>query len=84
MKRDIRVSDLSGKEIPSRSRERGLRGATVTVTFWDERRNGFAFEVTEGEAEDLITRGSAYGGERKPPIRSFKAEILARGSLIRG
>ncbi len=55
----IRVSDMSGQEIPDG------RGATVRITFADARRGARELDVTDAEAEKLGGRVVARRG-RKP------------------
>jgi hypothetical protein len=58
-KKTIRVSDISGVEIPEG------RGATVRITFVDARRGSRELDVTDAEAEKLGGRVVARRG-RKP------------------
>ena len=54
----IRVSDISGQEIPDG------RGATVRITFADARRGSRELDVTDAEAEKLGGRVVARRGRR--------------------
>jgi hypothetical protein len=58
-RKTIRVSDMSGEEIPDG------RGATVRITFADARRGARELDVTDAEAERLGGRVVARRG-RKP------------------
>ena len=58
-RKTIRVSDISGQEIPEG------RGATVRITFADTRRGSRELDVTDAEAEKLGGRAVARRG-RKP------------------
>lgn len=58
-KKIVRVSDMSGQEIPEG------KGATVRVTFADARRGARELDVTDAEAERLGGRAVARRG-RKP------------------
>ena len=58
-RKTIRVSDMSGEEIPDG------RGATVRITFADARRGARELDVTDAEAEKLGGRVVARRG-RKP------------------
>jgi hypothetical protein len=55
----VRVSDMSGEEIPEG------KGATVRVTFTDARKGTRELDVTDAEAEKLGGRSVARRG-RKP------------------
>jgi hypothetical protein len=55
----VRVSDMSGEEIPDG------KGATVRVTFADARKGARELDVTDTEAERLGGRSVARRG-RKP------------------
>jgi hypothetical protein len=55
----VRVSDMSGEEIPEG------KGATVRVTFADARKGARELDVTDVEAENLGGRSVARRG-RKP------------------
>jgi hypothetical protein len=55
----VRVSDMSGEEIPEG------KGATVRVTFADARKGARELDVTDSEAEKLGGRSVARRG-RKP------------------
>jgi hypothetical protein len=57
-RKTIRVSDMSGQEIPEG------RGATVRITFADARRGSRELDVTDGEAEKLGGRVVARRGRR--------------------
>ena len=58
-KKTVRVSDLSGAEIPDG------KGAVVRITFADARKGIRELDVTEAEAEKLGGRSVARRG-RKP------------------
>ncbi|MGD0713033.1 MAG: hypothetical protein ABSB24_02460 [Gaiellaceae bacterium] len=58
-RKTIRVSDISGEEIPEG------KGATVRVTFMDARKGARELDVTDAEAEKLGGRTVARRG-RKP------------------
>ncbi len=58
-KKTIRVSDISGAEIPDG------KGATVRVTFADARKGVRELDVTDSEAEGFGGRSVARRG-RKP------------------
>jgi hypothetical protein len=55
----VRVSDMSGEEIPEG------KGATVRVTYADARKGARELDVTDAEAEKLGGRSVARRG-RKP------------------
>jgi hypothetical protein len=55
----VRVSDISGEEIPDG------KGATVRVTYADARKGARELDVTDAEAEKLGGRSVARRG-RKP------------------
>jgi hypothetical protein len=58
-KKTVRVSDISGEEIPEG------RGAVVRITFADARRGARELDLTDAEAEKLGGRQVARRG-RKP------------------
>ena len=58
-KKTIRISDMSGEEIPEG------KGATVRITFADARRGSRELDVTDAEAEKFGGRQTARRG-RKP------------------
>jgi hypothetical protein len=58
-KKTIRVSDISGTEIPDG------KGATIRVTFADARKGVRELDVTDAEADKLGGRSVARRG-RKP------------------
>jgi hypothetical protein len=58
-KKTVRISDISGTEIPDG------KGATVRITFADARRGSRELDVTDEEAEKLGGRPTARRG-RKP------------------
>ncbi len=60
-RKTIRVSDMSGEEIPEG------KGATVRVTFMDARKGARELDVTDAEAETLGGRTVARRG-RKPKV----------------
>ena len=57
-KKTVRVSDMSGEEIPEG------RGATVRITFADARRGARELDLTDAEAEKLGGRQVARRGRR--------------------
>jgi hypothetical protein len=57
-KKTIRVSDLSGQEIPDG------KGATVRILFRDARKGVRELDVTDAEAEKLGGRQAARRGRR--------------------
>jgi hypothetical protein len=57
-RKTIRVSDISGQEIPDG------RGAAVRITFADARRGSRELDVTDAEAEKLGGRVVARRGRR--------------------
>jgi hypothetical protein len=57
-KKTIRVSDLSGQEIPDG------KGATVQILFRDARKGVRELDVTDAEAEKLGGRQAARRGRR--------------------
>jgi hypothetical protein len=58
-KKTVRVSDISGAEIPDG------KGATIRVTFADARKGVRELDVTDAEAEQIGGRTVARRG-RKP------------------
>ena len=50
-KKTIHISDLSGKEVPDG------KGATISIPFTDARKGTYVLDVTEGEAEELGSKG---------------------------
>ena len=58
-KKIVRVSDVSGEEIPNG------KGAVVRITFADARRGSRELDMTDAEAEKLGGRQTARRG-RKP------------------
>ena len=60
-KKTVRVSDMSGEEIPDG------RGATVRITYADARRGSRELDLTDREAENLGGRQVARRG-RRPKI----------------
>jgi hypothetical protein len=62
-RRTIRVSDISGEEIPDG------KGATVRITFADARKGSRELDVTDSEAEQMGGRTVARRG-RKPKNQS--------------
>jgi hypothetical protein len=57
-RKTIRVSDMSGTEIPDG------KGATVRVTFHDARKGVRELDLTDAEAENLGGRPVARRGRR--------------------
>jgi hypothetical protein len=51
MKKTVLVSDLSGSEIADG------KGATVSITFRDARKGTIVLDVTDGEAEQMGSKG---------------------------
>ena len=60
-KKTVRISDMSGEEIPEG------KGAIVRITFADARRGSRELDLTDSEAENLGGRQVARRG-RKPRI----------------
>jgi hypothetical protein len=60
-KKTIRVSDMSGQEIPEG------KGAVVRITFADARRGARELDVTDAEAEAMGGRVVGRRG-RKPKV----------------
>ena len=60
-KKTIRVSDISGQEIPEG------KGAVVRITFQDARKGVRELDVTDAEAENFGGRSVARRG-RKPRL----------------
>ena len=58
-KKTIRISDMSGSEIPEG------KGATIRITYADQRKGVRELDVTDAEAERLGGRQVARRG-RKP------------------
>jgi hypothetical protein len=58
-KKTVRVSDISGSEIPEG------KGATIRITYADQRKGVRELDVTDAEAERLGGRQVARRG-RKP------------------
>jgi hypothetical protein len=58
-RKTVRVSDMSGEEIPDG------KGATVRITYADARKGARELDVTDAEAERLGGRSVARRG-RKP------------------
>jgi hypothetical protein len=57
-KKTVRVSDISGEEIPDG------KGATVRVTFHDARKTSRELDMTDAEAEGIGGRPVARRGRR--------------------
>jgi len=57
-KKTIRVSDISGQEIPDG------KGAAIRITFADARKGVRELDVTDAEAEKLGGRSVARRGRR--------------------
>lgn len=70
-KKTIRVSDMSGEEIPDG------KGATIRITFNDARKGVRELDVTDAEAERLGGRLVARRGRRP---RAAAASTGAAGS----
>ena len=62
-RKTIRVSDMSGDQIPDG------KGAVIRITYADARKGVRELDVTEGEAESLGGRSVARRG-RKPKSQS--------------
>jgi hypothetical protein len=62
-RKTIRISDISGEEIPDG------KGATVRITFSDARKGSRELDVTDAEAERLGGRTVSRRG-RKPKLAS--------------
>lgn len=63
-RKTIRVSDISGEEIPDG------RGATVRITFMDARRGLRELDVTDREAEQMGGRQVARRGRRPKGVEA--------------
>ena len=61
-KKTVRLSDMSGEEIPEG------KGATVRITFADARRGARELDVTDAEAEKLGGRQVARRGRRPKSV----------------
>jgi len=70
-KKTIRVSDLSGVEIPEG------KGAVVRITFADARKGVRELDLTDAEADKLGGRKSAPRGRR--PKAALERSGLRRG-----
>ncbi len=57
-KKTVRVSDISGEEIPDG------KGAVVRITFKDARRGSRELDVTDAEADKIGGRAVARRGRR--------------------
>ena len=78
-RKTVRVSDLSGEEIPDG------RGATVRITFADARRGSRELDLTDAEAEKLGGRQVARRGRRPKSASSRVWQPPANGYvLLRG
>jgi len=62
-RKTIRISDMSGEEIPDG------KGASIRITFADARKGSRELDVTDAEAEKLGGRTVARRG-RKPKAAS--------------
>ena len=62
-RKTIRVSDMSGEEIPDG------KGALVRITFMDARKGARELDLTDAEAENLGGRSVARRG-RRPKAQS--------------
>jgi hypothetical protein len=62
-RKTVRVSDISGEEIPEG------KGAVVRITFSDARKGARELDVTDLEAENLGGRHVARRG-RKPRVQA--------------
>jgi hypothetical protein len=60
-KKTVRVSDMSGEEIPDG------KGATVRITFKDARKGVRELDVTDREAENLGGRPVGRRGRKPKP-----------------
>ena len=63
-RKTVRVSDMSGEEIPDG------KGAVVRITFSDARRGSRELDLTDGEAERLGGRQVARRGRRPKGVSS--------------
>ena len=61
-KKTVRVSDMSGEEIPDG------RGATVRITYADARRGSRELDLTDREVENLGGRQVARRGRRPKAV----------------
>ena len=61
-KKTVRISDISGAEIPDG------KGATRRITFADARRGSRELDVTDAEAEKLGGRQVARRGRRPKSV----------------
>ncbi len=60
----VRVSDISGEEIPDG------RGATIRITYLDARRGSRELDVTDQEAEKMGGRQVARRGRRPREVQA--------------
>jgi hypothetical protein len=60
-RRTVLVSDLSGEEIPDG------RGATVTISFHDARKETIVLDVSESEAEQMGAKGRKLAKRGRRP-----------------
>ena len=60
-RKNVFVSDLSGKEIPEGE------GATVRITFSDARKGSFELDVTSAEATELGNKGRKVARRGRKP-----------------
>ena len=63
-KKTVRVSDLSGAEIPDG------KGATVRINFEDARKGSAVLDVTDAEGEELATKGRKQARRGRKPRAS--------------
>ncbi len=66
-KKTVRVSDLSGEEIPEG------KGATIRIAYHDARKGSAELDVTDAEAEELARKG------RKAARRGRRPRAAAEG-----
>jgi hypothetical protein len=69
-RRTVRVSDLSGEEIPEG------KGATVTINFTDARKGTIILDLTDSEAEQMGAKG------RRQAKRGRRSKYLSPGKYI--
>lgn len=60
-KKTVRVSDLSGQEIPEG------KGATVRITFADARKGVIELDITDAEAEEIGKSGRKVARRGRRP-----------------
>ena len=63
-KKVIRLSDLSGQEIPNGT------GATIMITFNNGRRTGYLVDATDAEADEIGSKGRKQVPRGRRPKRA--------------